>query len=203
MSLYANYAAWTAGVRDWLDADHLSDAEVQGFISLAQSRMNRELNAWEMEATINRTAAAGVVTLPADFSRIRQVLVDGTGVYEASTKGEIANRKAAGDETQRLFAIDAGAIILWPTPVDGTVVTVDYFVKVPPISSTLATNVFTANYSDMLLWASLIEGSNFLVEDDRAGMFEAKYLAALKAANENPKKVKMGSTPLRRMIRMV
>lgn len=203
MTLYADYAAWIAGVRSWLDAGHLSDAEVGGFISLAQSRLNRELNAWEMEATASPVVATGAVLLPADFSRIRQVSIDGVGTFDAATKGEIANRKAADDETSRLFAIDAGAIMLWPVPADGVAVVIDYYVKVPPISSTLATNVFTANYSDMLLWASLIEGSNFLVEDDRAGMFEAKYLAALKAANENPKRVKMGSTPLRRMIRMV
>lgn len=203
MTLYANYAAWIAGVRSWLDAGHLSDAEIGDFISLAQSRMNRELNAWEMEATASPVVATGAVLLPADFSRIRQVSIDGVGTFDAATKGEIANRKAGDDETSRLFAIDAGAIMLWPVPADGVAVVIDYYVKVPPISSTLATNVFTANYSDMLLWASLIEGSNFLVEDDRAGMFEAKYLAALKAANENPKRVKMGSTPLRRMIRMV
>lgn len=203
MTLYANYTAWTAGVRDWLDADHLSDAEVQGFISLAQSRLNRELNAWEMEATINRTAASGAVTLPADFSRIRQVSVDGTGVYEASTKGEIANRKAADDETQRLFAIDAGGIVLWPTPVDGTVVAIDYYMAVPQISGSVASNVFTLNYSDLMLWACLVEGSNYLVEDDRAQLFEGKYQVALNASNQNPKKVKLGSTPLRRTMRTV
>ncbi|MEN9419323.1 MAG: hypothetical protein RI988_2943 [Pseudomonadota bacterium] len=203
MTLYANFAAWTTGVRTWLNADNLTDAEVQGFISLAQSRLNRELNAWEMEATINRTAASGSVTLPADFSRIRQVSVDGVGTYEAATKGEIANRKAADDETQRLFAIDAGQIILWPTLVDGTVVAIDYYVAVPPISVSVSSNVFTTSYSDLMLWACLIEGSNYIVEDDRAALFEAKYLSALKAANENPKRVKLGSTPLRRTLRII
>lgn len=203
MTLYANYTAWVSGVRTWLDADHLTDAQVQTFLSLAHDRLNRELNAWEMEATINRTATAGLVTLPADFSRIRQVSVDGVGTYSASTKGEIANRKALNDQTERLFAIDAGTIILWPTLVDGTVVAIDYFVSVPEISVSVASNVFTTSYSDLLLWASLVEGSLFIVEDERGAIFEAKYQAGLKAANENPKKVKLGSTPLRRMMRAV
>lgn len=203
MTLYANYAAWVSGVRSWLDADHLTDAQVQAFLSLAHDRLNRDLNAWEMEATINRTAAAGAVTLPADFNRIRQVSITGTGIYQASTKGEIANRTAADDETERLFAIDAGAIILWPTLIDGAVVTIDYFVKVPEISVSVASNIFTNNYSDLLLWASLVEGSLFIVEDERGAIYEAKYQAGLKASNENPKKVKLGSTPLRRMVRAV
>lgn len=201
MTLYANYTAWVSGVRTWLDADHLTDAQVQTFLSLAHDRLNRELNAWEMEATINRTAASGVVTLPADFSRIRQVSIDGVGTYSASTKGEIANRKALDDETERLFAIDAGTITLWPTLIDGTVVVIDYYVSVPKISISVASNIFTNNYSDLLLWASLVEGSLFIVEDERGAIFEAKYQTALKASNENPKKVKLGSTPLRRLIR--
>lgn len=203
MTLYANYAAWVSGVRTWLDADSLTDAQVQDFIALAHDRLNRDLNAWEMEATINRTAASGVVTLPADFNRIRQVSVDGTGIYLASTKGEIANRKARKDESERLFAIDAGTIILWPTLVDGTVVAIDYFVKVPEISVSVSSNIFTTSYSDLLLWASLVEGSLFIVEDERGAIFEAKYQAGLKVANENPKKVKLGSTPLRRIVRAV
>ena len=203
MTIYANYAAWVSGVRTWLDADSLTDAQVQDFIALAHDRLNRDLNAWEMEATINRTAASGVVTLPADFNRIRQVSVDGTGIYLASTKGEIANRKARKDETERLFAIDAGTIILYPALVDGTVVAIDYFVKVPEISVSVSSNIFTTSYSDLLLWASLVEGSLFIVEDERGAIFEAKYQAGLKAANENPKKVKLGSTPLRRIVRAV
>lgn len=203
MTLYAAYADWVSGVRTWLDADHLTDAQVQTFLALAHDRLNRDLNAWEMEATVNRTAASGAVTLPTDFSRIRQVSVDGTGIYQASTKGEIISRKALNNQTERLFAIDAGTIILWPTLVDGTVVAIDYFVKVPEISVSLASNIFTTNYSDLLLWASLVEGSLFIVEDERGAIFEAKYQTALKAANENPKKVKLGSTPLRRMMRAV
>lgn len=203
MTLYANYAAWVSGVRSWLDADHLSDAAVGDFIALAQDRLNRELNAWEMEATVNRTAASGAVTLPADFSRIRDVSVAGVGTYTVSTKGEITNRTAAKNELERLFAIDAGAIILWPTPVDGTVVAIDYYVRVPDISVSVASNIFTTNYSDLMLWACLVEGSNFIVEDDRAQLYEGKYQTALNASNQNPKKVKFGSTPLRRTMRIV
>lgn len=201
MTLYASLAEWVTGVRDWLDADHLTDAQVKAFINLAQDRLNRELAAWEMEATADRVAVSGAVTLPADFNRIRGVSISGTGVYFTSTKAELVKRAAEKDDTDRLFAIDAGAIILWPKPVDGTAVTIDYFVRVPELSATVSTNVFSNAYSDLLLWAALVEGSNFIVEDDRAALFEAKYQGALRAANENPKKVKVGSTPLRRMVR--
>lgn len=203
MTLYANYAAWVAGVKDWLDAAHLSDAQIGTFISLAQDRLNRDLAAWEMEATEDVGAYASLVPLPDDFNRIRQVSVDGAGIYQASTKGEIARRKASDDETERLFAIDAASVILWPTPIDGTAVTIDYFVKVPKISATAASNIFSSSYPDLLLWASLVEGSLFIVEDERGAIYEAKYQAGLKASNENPKKVKLGSTPLRRMVRAV
>lgn len=199
---YATYADWLAGVRDWLDADHLTDTQVGAFITIAQSRLNRELYAYEMEATADAVAASGAVTLPADFNRIRQVSVTGVGTYEASTKGEIVNLAAVADDAKRYFAIDAGQIILWPTLVDGVTVTIDYYRLVPAISVGSPTNIFTTNYSDLMLWASLVEGSNFIVEDERGQLFEAKYQAALEAANQKPKRVKLGSTPLRRPVRI-
>jgi hypothetical protein len=52
-----------------------------------------------------------------------------------------------------------------------------------------------------MLWASLVEGSIFIVEDERGAIFEAKYRTALEQSNQQPKKVKMGSTPLRRFVR--
>lgn len=201
--MYANLAAWITGVRDWLDADHLTDDQITGFVNLAQARLNRELNAWEMEATSPRTVALGVITLPADFNRIRQVSVANVGTYDAVSKGDLVNATAVDDKTRRIFAVDAGAIQFWPTLADGVVVDVDYFVKVPAISVSINTNLFTTYFSDLMLWAALIEGHTFIDESDRAQLFEVKYLAALNTTNLNPKRVKMGSTPLRRINRMM
>jgi len=199
--MYATYQEWIDGVKDWLDADHLSDDQVGTFLSLSQSRLNRELNAWEMEATTSTLSVAGAVSLPASFNRIRQVSIAGVGTYDASTKGEITNLAASEDESRRLFAIDAGSIILYPNIGDNVDVIIDYYVKVTPVDGTLDTNLFTANFSDLMLWAALVEGSNFIVEDDRAQLYEAKYQQALEATNQQPKKVKFGSTPLRRLVR--
>ena len=201
--MYANYAAWVTGVRDWLDADHLTDAQVGSFIGLAQSRLNRELNAWEMEATEDQVVFSNYVILPDDFNRIRQVSIAGTGIYDVSTKGEITNKSAVRDENRRLFTIDAGSIIIYPALVDGVTVTIDYYLKVPALSASVASNLFTTNYSDLMLWAALVEGSNFIVEDERGAIFEAKYQTALEQSNQQPKKVKYGSTPLRRLVRSV
>jgi hypothetical protein len=199
--MYANLAAWIVGVRDWLDADHLSDEQVNVFIELAQNRLNRELAAYEMEATLTETSAAGIVGLPPDFNRIRQVSIAGVGTFEASTKGEIINAEADSDDSRRLFAIDAGAISLYPSIGDGAEVIIDYYVMVPPITDTVDNNLFTDKFADMMLWAALIEGSNFIVEDDRAQLFEGKYATALEINNQKSKKVKLGSTPLRRFVR--
>lgn len=203
MPLYSSYAAWISGVRDWLDADHLTDAQIGAFLGLAQARLNRELNAWEMEATEDVAAFLNIVSLPDDFNRIRQVSVAGVGTYDTSSKGEIANLAANHDESRRLFAIDAGTIQLYPSVVDGTIVTIDYYVKVPEISASVPSNLFTTNYSDVMLWASLVEGSGFIVEDERSAIFEAKFQTALEQSNQQPKKVKFGSTPLRRLVRSV
>lgn len=48
-SIFQGYNEWVAGVKNFLDIDDVSDAQIQTFISLAQIRLNRELASYPME----------------------------------------------------------------------------------------------------------------------------------------------------------
>lgn len=198
--MYNNHAEWIEGVRDWLDADHLTDTQVNSFLVLAQLRMNRELAVFEMEATTGIEApGSNFVPVPTDFNRVRQVSVAGVGIYVTKDKGEFVTR-IANNNPERVYCIDVGKISLYPYVESPTIVTFDYYVKVPLLSDLLDANVFSTSYSDMLLFAALAEGSNFIVEADRMQLFEGKYLSQLEKANGARTAVKYGSTPLKRNV---
>lgn len=200
--MYSSYTAWVAGVKDWLDVDDYTDAKIGEFIEFGQLRLDRELNSYPLEKSTPLTVAAnGVTTLPVDFNRVRLVSIAGTGTYDAVSKNEFVKEKT--DETDRhIYVIDAGTLSLWPTPIQGAIVTFDYYQKVPPIKTGVNSNLYTDSHADLLLWASMIEGFTYMVENDRLQVFETKYQSALDNYNNNPKKIKLGSTPLRRAVRI-
>lgn len=221
------YAELRQALEDWLDKPELAGSSPL-FLNFAHLRLNRELSVWEMEKTaniiaatgeelnnlqldfLNNTAAVtlaegwemvpGALVLPSDFGRIRQVSIANAGIFESAPLGELINRLAQGKVSQRVFALDAGRLAMWPLPGAGTTVKLDYYLNVPQLSDSLQTNIFTENYSDLLLWAALIEACNFLGDDVRAQVFERKYVTTLQVSNEKLKQVKFGSTPLRRRI---
>lgn len=198
--MYEDYNAWIEGVRDWLDADHLSDTQINSFLVLAQTRLNRELNVFEMEASKALVPPTSSVTaLPTDFNRVRQVSVEGVGTYTVKDKGEFVNR-VAEENQERVYCIDNNTISLYPYLDGVTTVTFDYYIKVPLLKASVDSNVFSANYPDLLLFAALSEGSNFIVEGDRMQLFEAKYGSQLALANGTRNQVKYGSSPLKRNI---
>jgi hypothetical protein len=129
------------------------------------------------------------------------VSVAGIGTFDPVSKSEFVNKVARGDN-EPVFTIDAGSLSLWPTQSSGGTVTFDYYIKVPPITSAVNTNLYTMHHADLLLWASMIEGFVYMIENDRLQVFEGRYQNAIEAFNFNPKRIKLGATPLRRMIRM-
>lgn len=99
------------------------------------------------------------------------------------------------------YAIDANNLYMNPITPDNSYVTLYYYVEVPPISSTLDSNIFTDNNSDALLYASCLEGSAYIVEDERLVMWQSKYADAVLSANSQGGKIKLGSTVLKRSIK--
>lgn len=221
------YTELKQALEDWLNRPELADSSPL-FLNFAHLRLNRELSVWEMEKTANIIAATGqeltnlgldflnnaatvtlaqawemvpgALVLPNDFGRVRQVSIADQGIFESAPLGELIDRLAAGNTAKRVFALDAGRLAMWPLPGAGATVKLDYYLNVPQLSNSVQTNIFTENYSDLLLWAALIEACHFLGEDVRAQVFERKYATALQASNQKLKQVKFGSTPLRRRI---
>jgi hypothetical protein len=198
--MYNDYPAWVTGVKDWLDVDEYSDAKIGEFIELAQLRLDRELNSYHMEATELLVSVDGNFTLPADFNRVRLVSLGGTGTYDPVSKSEYVNQ-VARNESNRIFTIDANNLAIWPLVSDGTEIMFDYYFKTDHIQTGINVNMYTEHHADLLLWASMIEGFLYMTENDRLQIFEAKYQNAIEAFNFNPKRIKMGSTPLKRMVR--
>lgn len=191
-----NYAG--DGVSGWLIQHH--EIEVQPLSNVDNSSIPSPfvITDWVPDFNKIRLVVPGVGLPPMDvsalneFQKLLALQKFSTGVLFVTN-----DNPATG-----FFTIDANTLSMIPVPVDGAYVTLFYYFEVTPIGPTVDSNVFTQFYPDALLWAACVEASAFIVEDDRAGMYEQKYQNALGVANNKPKRIRLGSTPLRRQITM-
>jgi hypothetical protein len=205
MTLFANYAAWIVGLKDWLSVADYTDNQVAMFLSLAQLRLNRELMSYEMEGAVTPTVSSTPLQIHSsvqDFNKIRLVSYPGVGSLSVMAINEMKTQLEVDPSpgTPSYYCIDAGKLYLYPKPSDYTMVDFLYYKQIPLLSSTRDTNVFSIYHSDLLLFAASLEAAPYMESDDRIPVWQDKYAQALEAYSTVSKKIKMGSTPLKREV---
>jgi hypothetical protein len=210
MAYPTDYSGWVDFVRNYLDVDDFDNDRVGGFLSLAQTRLNRELNSQWMEkdaqlTIVNSTGGVHILPTVTDYNRVRLVSpVVGDLPLDVLAFNEykkyVASNSAAG-QTPTHYSIEGQKLYVYPLPAVGDVFDFYYYVFVPEIASgSQETNIFTDHHPDMLLYASCLEGSRFIVEDERIPTWNSAYNQGLDSSNGVAKNAKMGSTPLKRNI---
>lgn len=222
-SIFIGYTGWIEGVKNYLDIDEISDAQIKTFLSLAQIRLNRELASYPMERQFTYLQPAVpadpliITALIPDFNKIRLVVPDinafpmnvlAINEFMGLLAAQNSNMPVGAAAIQNPwfwnvmgnYAIDAGILYMNPIPAEDASITIYYYATITPIGPTVDSNVFTDNNSDALLYASCLEGSAYIVEDERLAMWQAKYADAVASANLQGGKIKLGSTALKRTI---
>ncbi len=206
MAFPTTYTGWIAYVRDWLSADEYSDAQIASFLDLAQLRLNREMSSYGMEADVQLTLTADlpqlILPLVADFSKIRLVSVPDVGPLDVATISEI-KKKIETDSSEdasnpSLYCIDAGKLYTYPLMQTGDVIDFFYYKKIPVLSQSVGTNVFSIDHPDALLYAALLEAAPYMQDQENITVWENKYTIALMTGSQVADRIKMGSTPLLR-----
>lgn len=213
MAFPTTYTGWIAYIRDWIGADEYSEAQVASFLDLAQVRLNREMYSYGMEAKATITIVDAnpinlLVAVP-DFKKVRLVSVQGWGPanVEAIDKIQALLQQAVAVGSTDIHAckycIDAGLLYLYPVISTG-IIDFFYYKDIPELiggTSPVNSNVFSVQYPDALLYATLLAAAPYMKENEDVDVWSNNYLAALSTANDESNKIKRGSTPLLREVR--
>jgi len=210
MAFPTTTSGWIAYVRNWLNADEYSDAQVGHFLDLGQVRLNTDLMSYPMEKLVSITVTEADAELPidllttiTDFGKIRLVSVQGYGPLDVAALNEYATKAQDLTNTEYIptfYTIDAGKLYIWPWPAVDAVVDIHYYEKVPLLSTTVNSNTFTTYHPDLLLYAAVLEAAPYMAEDERIPVWESKYAVGVASVNSAVVRIKFGSTPLRRQI---
>jgi hypothetical protein len=179
----ANYANLTTAVASWLHRDDLT-ANIPDFITMAQIRLSRDLRIAPLIAsttlTISPSANTGV--LPADFVELINVQISPTGAELHYVPLDTIDRATAGT-VPWVYTLRGSSIIVGPAWSAGGTLAITYIQKLADITDANQTNWLITNAPDLLLYASLLEASPYLMDDQRIEVWEKLYTSAVKSIN--------------------
>jgi hypothetical protein len=201
---YTNYTDLQASVASYLGRSDLS-AVIPDFIRFAETRLARELRTRTMLKSATTTATPGdaKVMLPEDFLEIRDLHVQGNPRFPITYLSPSAfTRDARADESGKpvYYTILASEFLFAPIPDSSYTLEILYYAKPPQLSSTEVSNIFLANYYDVLLYASLLEAEPYLINDARTQTWATLYDRAIKNISDADQNGEYSGIPLQMRI---
>ena len=177
----ATYSELVSTVESYLARTDLTSI-IPTFIQLAQDRMTRDLRTREMLKVATTTATDSTVELPSDFLEMREIHFQGnppiTLEYESPDKF-FRDQLTTTSGLPYYYTIIAYELQFAPAPDSSMTLQMLYYSKPTYISATTSSNLYLANYSDALLYATLAEAEPYLYNDVRIETWSAMYDRAI------------------------
>lgn len=189
----ASYTELVAAVGDWLARDDLN-AQIPGFIALAEAKLNRSLHCQQMEkrsyATIDTsTAEPQYISLPQDYQSMRTVCL--SSVTEKPRLQYLSDdqikdyRSNIGDTTAapRYFSVFGTELELVPRPDSNYVLEIIYRSRLTGLSPTNPSNWLLIMAPDAYLYGALLEASAYMKNDARIPVWTAGLTSVIETLN--------------------
>lgn len=175
MAITTNAQLETA-VANWLHRDDLT-SRIPEFVTVAETRLFRELRVKDMETAFSTAITSGTITLPTSYVDLKYAYVDESPVtwLERKPAAWIFEKypTRSSDGKPKFIARQASTFIFGPYPDSTYTIAGVYYKNIGPVSSS-AHALFTNN-PDLYLFAALLEAVPFLEDDKRVPLWLAKY----------------------------
>ena len=196
------YALLKTTIANYLNRTDLT-SYLGDFITLTESRMNRELRVREMvntDTTTTTVAGTQSYSLPSGF-------LEASAVIYQSNPYRTLRFMANGDfyrqynvtQTSGLptfFTIVGENILLGVAPDSAQTLQIDFYKTITALSESNTTNTILTNYPELYLYGALAESSPFLMQDERLDTWARLYKEALANANLSSEKGSITSSPM-------
>lgn len=174
-----DYSNLKTSIANFLARDDLTSV-IPDFISLAESRMSRELDTRSQEKRAIGTTVAGeeFISLPTDLREVRMVKLNNSpnSVLEfmpPTTLYKTYNSTSAG--TPLAYTIIGVEIALRPIPDSVLNVEIIYGESIASLSDTNTTNTVLTRHSDCYVYGTLAQAYNYLMDETRALQYDAMF----------------------------
>lgn len=177
-----NYGELKTHFQSLLNRRDLTPSLRETFIQMAISRIQRELRAPLMEKAVEVTISGAYdgLEIPSDYIALVAITVDGEETKLRRVDLQVAQREAVNIGIPQVFARQGGKWILGPTPIEDTVMRIDYFGELGALEEDEDENVLTIVAPDLIAYAALVYASEYFL-DRRLEAFENRYTTMLTA----------------------
>ncbi|MEL0099797.1 MAG: hypothetical protein VW907_09600, partial [Opitutae bacterium] len=166
-----NYSELQTAIGDWLNRADL-DQKIPDFISLAESTLNDVLRSADMVASTTAAITSGRATLPSDALEIVYAQVADTEdepleqiAPQQLTMLRRTRTRDAGNP--RFYAIVGRQLVVTPTPSGSLSLDLDYYQRIPALTSSNTSNWLLTDAPHVYLYTSLLHATPFLMDDAR------------------------------------
>lgn len=195
----ANYTDLKASAATWLHRSDLTTM-IPDFIALAEAQFQRVVRNRNMEQRATASATQ-YMALPDDYIEMRRLALQTTPVQvlKLLSQEEANSLYSLSTGQPRGYVMIANQIQLAPSPDTTYTVEIDYFKKIPVLSSTNSTNWLLTAYPDLYLVGTLLMAAVHIQDDPRVPMWQANYMALLNDVNGVDKRSRFsGAAPFMR-----
>ena len=177
-----NYAELQTAVANFMARSDLT-SQIPDFITMAESRMSRELETREQEKRSQATLTAGdeYILLPNDFREVREVKINASptrvlNYYSPSALDSMYSSNGQG--MPEGYSIVGLEMKLRPIPDSAYVSEIVYIGSLPNISNITTPTLFIRS-PDLYLYGALAEGYAYLLDEARAAQYDQKFTRIL------------------------
>jgi hypothetical protein len=197
---FTSYSALKTEIAEYLGRSDLT-SKITTFVTLAELRLSRDLRTRKMlaSATSTMTSGDGKMALPADFLEMRNIFTQGSPRMPVTYLSPSAfMRDARADESGLpvFYTVLGSEFEFAPKPDTTYTLEILYFAKPTPMSDSVSSNVFLANYPDALLYAALLEAEPYLINDARTQTWATLYDRAIGNIQSSDQNSEYSGVPL-------
>ena len=199
MPAFTSYDNLKTNIADYLARSDLTE-KIPMFVSLAEKRLNRDLRLRQMlqQSTYSLTSGYKVPT-PTDFLEMKDIHIDANPVVNLNFKTvsqfyRLGTSSSTGQPIN--YTLVSDNFVLAPRPIGSSTINMTYY-KIPKVlSDTNPSNEYLEVCPDLLLYASLVESTPFLMNDERLATWEALYTRGLTSITKSDEQSEFPAQPL-------
>lgn len=184
------------------EGDNPGDASIgtlETVLSLAESRIYREVQMAQNEKAFSGTVTSNAYTLPSDFRSPSLVYFGGKPLEPVSPEYLYEQIDTGGTGDCRVFAQVGSSFKFYPAASDGATVQGTYFFAYPALSSsTIGDNALFLAANDLFLYACMVEAAPMYGFQDQVSLWEAKYQQVRDALNTQNARAAFGAGRMKR-----
>lgn len=194
------YSELKTNIASYLNRSDLTN-QLDIFIDQAEAEINRKIRTKDMVKRANAVLENQYLTLPSDWMEAINVEIVSNNfspLFQQSVESLDVYRRSIDNSSGQpvYFAIVNDTLEFAPTPDQSYDLQLTYYAKITPLSDSNTSNFVSNDHPDVYLYGALKHASVFLMEDDRAILFNNQFEKAIEEIRMEDEKAKFAKGSL-------